>query len=91
MSDTGHCCACDTRQAFLDGYRHGLGQAVIAVDATRHRITHDMTEQALSDALSTLSAPPHSPRTAIGIALRGVANGLRALSASLTLADGPER
>lgn len=92
MTNTGHCCSCDTRQAFLDGYRHGLGQAVLAVDATRRHITREVTDEALTAALSHQSGPPaHIARHAITAALRALAHNLRILSASLTLADRPER
>lgn len=92
MTEIGHCCACDTRQAFLDGYRHGLGAAVAALDATRQHITREVTDEALTAALSPqCGPPPHSPRDAIGGALHRIAHNLRLLSASITLADRPER
>lgn len=62
------------KEAFLDGYRHGLGAAVRAVEK-------------VSDQLPLLHSIPATTHDTLRLVLAGVAGGLRLLSASVVLAD----
>lgn len=62
------------RQAFLDGYRHGLGAAVRAVESVSEQLPY----------LPKIAAEHHDM---LRLVLAGVAAGLRLLSASVVLAD----
>ena len=60
------------RQAFLDGYRHGLGAAVRAVESVSEQVPY----------LPKIPAEHHDM---LRLVLGGVAGGLRLLSASVVL------
>ena len=62
------------REAFLDGYRYGLGAAVRAVET-------------VAVQLPDLKSIDPSGHTTVRSVLLGVASGLRLLSASAVLAD----
>ena len=62
------------KEAFLDGYRHGLGAAVRAVEA-------------IAVQLPDLKSIDPSGHTTVRSVLLGIASGLRLLSASAVLAD----
>lgn len=87
MTDTSHCCGCDTSQAFLDGYRHGLGDAASTLDHWAARASHP----AIAATLLAELPPGTQPPEIIGSTLHSAANGLRTFSASVTLTDGPQQ
>ena len=60
------------REAFLDGYRHGLGAAVRAVESVSEQLPY----------LPKIAAEHHDM---LRLVLAGVAAGLRLLSASVVL------
>lgn len=62
------------REAFLDGYRHGLGSGIRAI-------------QTIIDALDTLQALNDDNRVVVRSVLMGLNTGLRQISASVVLAD----
>lgn len=71
MSDCPHCAS-----QFTDGYRHGLGRAILAIENTRNNIRPtDTTDPAWSFAAAICAGT-----------LGGVADALRAYSASITKA-----
>ena len=84
MTHAAHCCECHAREQFLDGYRHGLGLAIRAVDQMRTACATDLAITIeLTQANTALNGVP-DVQTVIAT-LRGVANGLRRVSASTTL------
>jgi hypothetical protein len=71
--------AMTTDQAYLDGFRDGIGAAVRALEAACHPAVCCAITGAAEDA-TTLEI--------VSGTLRGAANGLRMLSASVKLDDG---
>ena len=69
-------------EQFLDGYRHGLGEAIRHVERIRHTACHPSICHALDRAAADITAAEIVEAT-----LRGLATGLRLLSASARLAD----
>ena len=69
-------------QAYLDGYRDGLGAAIRALESIREVSGHPCVHHALIASAADSSAPE-----VVAATLRGVANGLRMLSASVRLDD----
>ena len=71
-------------QAYLDGFRDGLGSAVRAIESVRAAAGHPVVCHAL-----IRSAPDDaSIADIVDAALRGMATGIRMLSASVKLDDG---
>ena len=70
-------------QAYLDGFRDGLGAAIRAIDSVRAAATHPAVCHALIRAAADITAAE-----IVDAALRGMATGIRMLSASVKLDDG---
>ena len=71
-------------QAYLDGFRDGLGSAVRAIESVRAAATHPAVCHAL-----IRSAPDDATiADIVDAALKGMATGIRMLSASVKLDDG---
>ena len=71
-------------QAYLDGFRDGLGSAVRAIESVRSAATHPAVCHAL-----IRSAPDDATiADIVDAALKGMATGIRMLSASVKLDDG---
>lgn len=71
-------------QAYLDGFRDGLGSAVRAIESVRAAATHP----AVCHALIRSAPDDASIADIVDAALRGMATGIRMLSASVKLDDG---
>ena len=71
-------------QTYLDGFRDGLGAAVRAIDSVRAAATHPAVCHALIRSAPDEATIPDI----VDAALRGMATGLRMLSASAKLDDG---
>lgn len=65
------------REAFLDGYRHGLGCGIRAIQTIIDTL----------DTLDTLQALNDDNRVVVRSVLMGLNTGLRQISASVVLAD----
>ena len=70
---------------YLDGFRDGLGAAVRAIDSVRAAATHPAVCHALIRSAPDEATIPDI----VDAALRGMATGIRMLSASVRLDDGP--
>ena len=71
-------------QAYLDGFRDGLGSAVRAIESVRAAAGHPVVCHAL-----IRSAPDDATiADIVDAALKGMATGIRMLSASVRLDDG---
>ena len=73
-------------QAYLDGFRDGLGSAVRAIESVRAAAGHPVVCHALIRSAPEEATIPDI----VDAALRGMATGIRMLSASVRLDDGNE-
>ena len=73
-------------QAYLDGFRDGLGSAVRAIESVRAAATHPAVCHALIRSAPDEATIPDI----VDAALRGMATGLKILSTSVKLDDGNE-
>jgi hypothetical protein len=75
--------AMTTDQGYLDGFRDGIGAAVRALESIRSAACHPAVCCAITGA-----AEDATTLEIVSGTLRGAANGLRMLSASVKLDDG---